>query len=162
MAKYFNKIKEIWQNRRYRSIIILFFILYFSFVFSLINASKSTEVKLTGLEAFKVKTNYSYTIEYLGNYYNLNNMPDELKKYNIENYNPKNIYNLIKNATLESTNYIENSNTYIISETSVNKIIYNDDLEINNNIKIITYLSNDNVIKVKIDFIDYSLSLEVK
>lgn len=177
---YIEVIKNLWSNRRYRSLIILgIYIVFFIFTFMIIGQKKDVVDidNLKGIDLFKTITEYHYRIEgeesfdvivdddiviqYEDNNYDLSNIPLELEKYDIEIYNPEIISKIIDNATLESTNYINNSNTYIIEELKFYQLIYNHNISSDNYIKIISFLENENIIKVEIIFPAYKLLLEV-
>lgn len=147
MKNKLKKIKEIWNNKRYRAVIILImYIIFFalSFVY---------------LDSFKTKnntknTNYYYIINneitvkdlkitYKDNIYS----KKDFSEYNF-NLTLDDINNLIKNGTLESQNYIENTLTYIVNVEEYNKLLDNK-LDTNETIKIIVY-KEDN--KINVDF----------
>lgn len=177
---YIGVIKNLWSNRRYRSLIILgIYALFFTFTFMIIG-QKNDGVdidNLKGIDLFKTITEYHYRIEgeesfdvivddniviqYKENNYDLNNVPLELEKYDFNIYNPNIISKIIDNATLESTNYINSSNTYIIEELKFYQLTYNQNISSYNYIKISSFLENENIIKVEIIFPTYKLLLEV-
>ena len=186
MMEYIEKFKIIWSNKRYHALILLgLYILFFAFVFLLISekedvipANNTTQKEeLTGLELFKTEDNYIYnikgiyevnvvdngsTINYLNNSYTVDTIVDALKIYDFSLYTPLNIYKIIESSTLESTNYINNTNTYVITQTSFDKLIYGLETRSDYSIKIITYLNDKNIKKVEIYFATYTLTMEVE
>lgn len=102
------KLKELWKNKRYRSIIILgFYIVFFALVF--ISVDNKKEVITDKYQQIKNKK-YSYTIN--------NGSTEKVEELDMLN----DLSTIIKNSTLESTNYLNDSNTYIYNEYKI--IIY--------------------------------------
>lgn len=128
ISKTYNKIKELYNNRKYRALIILGgYAIFFLVVIMMINLSK-TEVsgtdfkELTTIEKFKEINNYEYT------YKVEKTLNDEIVYCNImgrRNIN-KEIFN-IENDT--NTYYIENGETYIVQDNNKEKM--NDSICIN-------------------------------
>ena len=176
MKPYIELFKKIWSNKKYRAFILLgLYFIFFLFVFSIDripNVTPVEEVKpLEGIELFKTVTKYKYTIndihvtvdndisiEYLNNYYTMDNIIDELKEYDYLLYNPEFIYKIISNSVLESTNYVLNTNTYIISATKYNELFNS---SVTDDIKTVTYMDEKNIKYVEVYFKDYTLVLEV-
>lgn len=152
MKEVIELIKRIYSNKRYRAVgILIIYFVFFFFVFLLLS-SNNTNKPLTGLDLFKTINNYEYKIEGNINYKTeVNSITDE---YYINIYTPKNIYKLIKLGTLESTNHIENSNTYVVKISELEKL-FNNKIENDNNFKITTYKENQNITKVVIDVKEY-------
>lgn len=188
MKQFIENFKIIWSNKRYHALIILgIYFLFFALVFVFFMGTDDVlddaieenivleSEELKGLDLFKTVDKYKYningeynvdvvvndtiTIEYLDNYYNVDNVLEELKIYDFSKYNPSYIYDIINNSLLESTNYINNTNTYVISASEFNKL-YNETVV--GDIKTVTYLDNENISKVEINFPDYILTMEVE
>ncbi|MEG2322491.1 MAG: hypothetical protein RSB71_03320 [Bacilli bacterium] len=150
-------IKKIWANKRYRSLVILgMYFIFFGLVFLYIYTPKNNVV-LEPLDKFKNITSYSYEISGKDNFkvlvdgqtvitYNDNTyttLPDNLN-YDLSLFEPISIYNLIKRGTLESTNYVEHSNTYLVD-----------------NYKITTYEKNTLITKI-VMCADYTLVMDLE
>ena len=84
--------------------------------------------------------------------YELEDVPSLVSKYSLDIYTPVNVYNLLQVSVLESTNHLDNSNTYLVKTSDFQKIIYNDDSDIDGYIKITVYNNNENI---KIDLSNY-------
>jgi hypothetical protein len=143
MKEFIIFIKKIWENKKTRSLsILIIYLIFFIFVFSFISSNKQ---KNTIEDEFY----YLNNIEIIS--YNVyDTFDNEVIDFNKELINQNLIYKLVKNSTLESTNYIENSNTYCISIESYenivnNNIVFNDEV-----IRII--ISDNNII---LDFTNY-------
>lgn len=173
-------LKKLMSNKKTRSLaILLLYFIFFIFVFALINNSTPSESlkeeqekkeeqvlegieKLQQLETYRVniKSDIEFTFdyktntyEYLDNNYIKGEDDDIFKEYNLEIFTSTNIYNLLKKATLESTSYLNNTDTYLISIGDFEKIVNNIDNDNANYIKLVVY--KDNYDKVEIDFNSY-------
>ncbi len=153
-------IKKLWSNKRTRSLsILIMYIIFFAFVFLLIsngsNISKTPnvenneqEIKLEDITNYKLEIigedNFTYDsitnqIFYDGIYYELENKPEILIKYNLSIFSPSNISNLLKVGTLESTNYIDKSDTYVVKISDFERISNNNEIINDECIKIVKY-----------------------
>lgn len=168
MKEFIDFLKKLWENKKTRSLVILLlYLVFFIFVFMIIgNNSQQLVVENDPLELLKSKKVYS--IEIIGEYnfifendtiiynditYNINNYPDELANYDLTIFTPLNIYNLLKSSVLESTNYVEKSNTYLIKSKEFDKIIYGLSIQDDYDIRIISF--DDNYNQIIIDLEDY-------
>lgn len=159
-------IKKLWSNKRTRSLaILIIYVIFFIFVFTLISSGShdyqdneeanqdNEEIKLEDITNYKLEIigedNFTYDsttnqIFYDGIYYELENKPEILSKYNLDVYNPNNILNLLEDATLESTNYLDKSDTYLIKTN---------DLESNDLVDYVKVIKYEN--KIIIDLTNY-------
>jgi len=155
-------IKKLWNNKRTRALaILIIYIIFFIIVFSLIGNSKplpkpnnpSDKILTVNIKSIDFKGDYSFkvindNIIYNDISYNMNEKPLELSNYDISIFTTNNIYNLINSSTLESKNYIDNSSTYLISYKDFEKIIYNNDIDSNLNVRITLNLEKLDYIKI--------------
>lgn len=172
MKETFLKLKELWNNKRYRAILwLIIYIIFFAIVFSLMGNHDKMPKKIDSLESFR-DSNYTYTINneievgdnkitYQSETYEASFFP----QYNF-NITPKEIYTLIKSGKLESQNFIDNSYTYLVTADEYNKILENK-ITSTSDIHITTYKKEDTITRVVIDFsefygYDYVMDLEVK
>jgi len=169
MKEFIELIKKLWSNKRYRSLVILLmYFIFFIFVFMFIN-STSDYVAPTGIDIIKNEINYKITVGekvvsfnnnqiiYMDNIYN--EMPLELQEYKLDILSPINIYTLLKNSTLESTNFTLNTDTYIIKLSEFERLLNNNELESDEIVKLIVY--KDGYKKVSIDnYYGYSVLIE--
>lgn len=152
MKEKIKKIKEIWSNKRYRAIIILFlYFIFFIFCFSYINSLKEEKPKDNNYTSYYYVINNEikvedYKITYKDKLYSKN----DFKEYNFD-LKLEDINNLIKNGTLESQNYILNTLTYIVNIEEYNKLLENK-LNTDENIKIVVYKKDNKTIKINCDF----------
>ena len=165
--------KKLWSNKRTRSLAILFmYFIFFIFVFMLIsngshnyqkneetNVEEKEEIKLEDITNYKLEIigedNFTYDsntnkVFYDGIYYDIDNVPEIISKYDLSIFSPSNVSKLLKIGTLESTNYIDKSDTYVIKISDFEKIIYNNEIINDEYIKIIKYES-----KIVIDLSNY-------
>ena len=166
MKEFIEFIKKLWNNKRTRSLaILLLYFIFFVFVFLLIENSstkppiineskelidmKISKIEFIGNDNFIVEND---TIKFGESIYNVNEMPIELSSYNISIYTTENIDKLIKTAVLETTNYVEKSNTYLISVKDFESIVYNNKIESDLNIRI---KKSDDLSYICLDFRDY-------
>lgn len=140
MKQIFSFIKNIYSNKRTRSLaILILYLIFFIFVFSLLSIPNKNN-----------NDEFYYLNNVVIGSYNVLNNEGEVTYYNTDLINTNNIYKMVKNSKLESTNYLENSNTYVISVSTFEKILYNNDAVNNDSIRITLY-SN----KIILDFSNY-------
>ena len=140
MKQIFSFIKNIYSNKRTRSLaILILYLIFFIFVFSLLSIPNKNN-----------NDEFYYLNNVVIGSYNVLNNEGEVTYYNTDLINTNNIYKMVKNSKLESTNYLENSNTYVISVSTFEKILYNNDVVNNDSIRITLY-SN----KIVLDFSNY-------
>lgn len=150
MKEFIEFIKKIWANKKTRSlaILILYFI-FFIFVFAFIgNYSPKTAIinepkELIDMEISKIEfigeNNFAVigdSIIYNESTYSVNEMPTEIVGYDISIYTAENIDKLIKSSVLETTNYVDKTDTYLISVKDFENIVYNNSVESDLNIRI--------------------------
>lgn len=140
MKQIFSFIKNIYSNKRTRSLaILILYLIFFIFVFSFLSIPNKNN-----------NDEFYYLNNVVIGSYNVLNNEGEVTYYNTDLINTNNIYKMVKNSKLESTNYLENSNTYVISVSTFEKILYNNDVVNNDSIRITLY-SN----KIILDFSNY-------
>ncbi len=140
MKQVFSFVKKIYSNKRTRSLaILILYLIFFIFVFSLLSIPNKNN-----------NDEFYYLNNVVIDSYNVLNNEGEVTYYNTDLINTNNIYKMVKNSKLESTNYLENSNTYVISVSTFEKILYNNDVVNNDSIRITLY-SN----KIVLDFSNY-------
>lgn len=144
-------IKKLWQNKRTRALaILILYVIFFIFVFTLLsNNSKPEQDKFSYLKNIEV-LNYSVTDKY----------DNVVTEYNSTLISGEVIYRLVKNANLESTNYIDNSNTYHITSDDYEKIINNVENETLEPIRIT--LSDNKIILDFTSYYGYKINIEYK
>ena len=161
-------IKKLWENKRTRALsILVMYVIFFGFVFMILSSNQKTFVEENNekkdITNYKLEIigedNFTYDsitnqIFYDGIYYELENRPEVLNKYNLDIYNPNNILNLLEDATLESTNYIDKSDTYLIK---INDLEGNDLVDY---VKIIKY--EDKIIIDLTDYYGYTVNIELR
>lgn len=173
MKEFIEIIKKLWANKRTKSLaVLIIYVIFFVVVFSMINNSSKPPVITKPLDKLKTmyivkmefSGNYNFTVEndtiiYNSNVYNINEKPIELQNVDISLFTPNNIYKLIDSAVLESTNYVDNSNTYLIKAKDFENVIYSNNLENDTSIRIT--LNEKEIKYIKIDLNEY-LGYEVK
>ena len=181
MKDFFEIVKKLWSNKKTRSLsILLIYLVFFIFVFMLIGSNQSLtipndnieneeNIKIQERQIIKLQFNgeHNFIIEnnmilYNESIYDVNQMPIELSGYDISIYKIDNINKLLNTSILESTNYVENTNTYLISAKDFESIIYNNEVE--NEAKIrITYKENDpNNIHIDLkEYYGYEVNVEL-
>lgn len=177
MKEFIEIVKKLWANKRTRSLVVLaLYVIFFVVVFNLISNPTKTPVITKPLD--KLKTMYITKMEFTGNYnfilenntviyndavYNIDERPEELQHIDISAFTIYNIYNLLDNSLLESTNYVDKSNTYLIKAKDFENIIYSNNIETDSDIRITL---NENEIKyIKIDlkdYLGYEVNIEVR
>lgn len=130
-------IKSLWTNKRTRAIsVLILWFFFFLFVYFFINTNKPTsnpEIYLTGWDAFEKVEQYHFQITmeevvsasynkgihvtYNDMEYEESTIPSNLENYQILFWNPSNLRKIIEKATLVSTNYVENKDTYQLVES---------------------------------------------
>ena len=162
-------IKKLWSNKRTKSLaILLIYFIFFIFVFTLIssgshnyqnNEETNKEDKLEDITNYRLEIigedNFTYDsntdkVFYDGIYYEIDNVPEIISKYDLNIFSPSSVSKLLEVGTLESTNYIDKSDTYVIKISDFEKIIYNNEIINNEYIKIIKYES-----KIIVDLSNY-------
>lgn len=176
MKENIKKLKELWQNKRYRSLFILAIYAIFFTIVILIFSPRDNNflIQLTPLEVFENQTEYelSYTdnqtLDHMY-YVIINNDRITVKNKNFVEvevisesqleatlkFNPKEIVELIKSSEVVSELNKPNENykevAYQVEDKKINEKFNNSTLEI-----IINIYQKDNIIeKVSIDFINY-------
>ena len=139
-------IKLIWNNKRYRSLVILFiYVLFFGIIVLLSKASsevKTNEKKLSPLEQFYNHTSFSFEVEINEERFNGVYVNDKLLiNYNEVEYNEENINEFMYQDILL---YINNKYIY---ETIKDKKPYSK-TEYNDNKTSITYIIDEVEIEV--------------
>lgn len=162
-------IKKLWSNKRTKSLaILLIYFIFFIFVFTLIssgshnyqnNEETNKEDKLEDITNYRLEIigedNFTYDsntdkVFYDGIYYEIDNVPEIISKYDLNIFSPSNVSKLLEVGTLESTNYIDKSDTYVIKISDFEKIIFNNEIINDEYIKIIKYES-----KIIVDLSNY-------
>ena len=162
-------IKKLWENKRTRALsILIMYVIFFGFVFLLISSGTNISndedsIKQENITNYKLEIigedNFTYDsttnqIFYDGIYYELENRPEILSKYNLDIYNPNNILNLLEDATLESTNYLDKSDTYLIKTN---------DLESNDLVDYVKVIKYENKIIIDLtDYYGYTVNIELR
>jgi len=142
MKECFEFIKKLWQNRRTRALaILIIYIIFFIFVFSIIN---STDDDIPTDEFTYLKNIEIINYNVVGKYDTL------VETYDSGLISGELIYQIVKNSTLESTNYRDNSNTYYLSINDYEKIKSNLTVEVQGAIR--TTVSPE---KITLDFSEY-------
>ena len=165
-------IKKLWSNKRTKSLaILLIYFIFFIFVFTLISSGShnyqnneetnkdNEEIKLEDVTNYKLEIigedNFTYDsntnkVFYDGIYYEVDSVPEIISKYDLNIFSPSSVSKLLEVGTLESTNYIDKSDTYVIKISDFEKIIYNNEIVNDEYIKIIKYDS-----KMVVDLTNY-------
>ena len=165
-------IKKLWSNKRTRSLaILIIYVIFFIFVFTLISSGShdyqnteetnkdNEEIKLEDITNYKLEIigedNFTYDsntnkVFYDGIYYEVDNISEIISKYDLNIFSPSSVSKLLEVGTLESTNYIDKSDTYVIKISDFEKTIYNNEIINDEYIKIIKYES-----KIVVDLSNY-------
>ena len=162
-------IKKLWENKRTRALsILIMYVIFFGFVFLLISngtniSNDEDSTKQENITNYKLEIigedNFTYDsitnqVFYDGVYYELNNRPEILNKYDLDFYNPNKILNLLEDATLESTNYIDKSDTYLVKVS---------DLENNDLVDYVKVIKYENKIIIDLtDYYGYTVNIELR
>ncbi len=178
-------IKKLLSNKRTRALaILIIYAIFFVFVFMLISSGEtgpheSLEEPEETLPSFELADVTDYLIEITGeesftydavtnliNYedvsYPLDEKPAILDDYDLDIFKPSNISKLLDVAILESTNHLEQTNTYLVKISDFEKIIYNNDVINDDNIRIITYTDNSLVIVDLSNYYGYLVNIELR
>ena len=184
MKEIWEFIKKLWSNKRTRALAILvIYAVFFTFVFILISngtTKPNVPVEDPSEDVFgEIKDTTNYRLEIIGEEtfeydvltnlityndqeYELEEQPSLVSKYSLEIYTPINIYNLLQVSVLESTNHLDNSNTYLVKISDFERIIYNNNSDVDEYIKITVYNNNE---KIKIDLsnhYNYVVNMELR
>ena len=162
-------IKKLWSNKRTKSLaILLIYFIFFIFVFTLISSGShnyqnteetNKEDKLEDIINYRLEIigedNFTYDsntdkVFYDGIYYEIDSVPEIISKYDLNIFSPSSVSKLLEVGTLESTNYIDKSDTYVIKISDFEKIIFNNEIIDDEYIKIIKYES-----KIIVDLSNY-------
>ena len=160
-------IKKLWENKRTRALsILIMYVIFFTFVFMLLSSGQKPIIEENNEEYiinYKLEIigedNFTYDsitnqVFYDGIYYELNNRPEILNKYDLDFYNPNKILDLLEDATLESTNYIDKSDTYLVKVS---------DLEGNDLVDYVKVIKYENKIIIDLtDYYGYTVNIELR
>lgn len=170
------KFKELWKNPRYHALMVLgFYLVFFAFTFLFIynmNSNKVPVLPKTELEYFEEITKYTVKVigeeefimdekgkvTYLNESYTIDTLPLELQKYQVSFINPKMIYQMIQKATLQSTNYIDKIDTYLLTKEEFLDLT---NLSLEKDIIIDVY-KEEQIKKIILDMEDYQVIVEEK
>lgn len=176
MKEFIEFVKQLWKNKKTRSLaILILYGIFFIFVFTLLSNS-SVKPNIDSNPYDYLKTKVIYKMEFSGPfifvyennqiYYNgviYNEVPVELLGYDFSMLNVNNIYNLLNKSVLESKNYIEKSSTYVISAKDFENIVFNNVVDINSNIRIKIYEENLNEIIIDLnEYYGYSVKIYLR
>ncbi len=165
MKEFIEFIKKLWQNKRTRALsILIMYAIFFTFVFMILSSNQEPIIEDNiNITDYKLEIigedNFTYDsitnqVFYDGVYYELNNRPEILNKYDLDVYNPNNILDLLEDATLESTNYIDKSDTYLVK---VN------DLESNDLVDYVKVIKYENKIIIDLtNYYGYTVNIELR
>ena len=167
MKEFIEFIKKLWQNKRTRALsILIMYAIFFTFVFMILSNNQETiiddnkEINITDYKLEIIgEDNFTYDsitnqVFYDGIYYELDNRPEILNKYDLDVYNPNNILDLLEDATLESTNYVDKSDTYLVKVS---------DLESNDLVDYVKVIKYENKIVIDLtDYYGYTVNIELR
>lgn len=165
MKEFIEFIKKLWQNKRTRALsILIMYAIFFTFVFMILSSNQEPiiedNINITNYKLEIIgEDNFTYDsitnqVFYDGVYYEINNRPEILNKYDLDVYNPNNILNLLEDATLESTNYLDKSDTYLVK---VN------DLESNDLVDYVKVIKYENKIIIDLtNYYGYTVNIELR
>ncbi len=124
-------LKTLWGNERTRAIVVLLlYIVFFTFVLLLINQPKKTIYR----------TKFDYLLEY---------------KSSNEKYTVSRLRDLLLASELESTNYVEKSDTYIVDTDKYNAIM---DETFEGTVRIKVYKDNSKVVI----YVDSEIAIDLR
>ena len=163
-------IKKLWENKRTRALsILIMYVIFFGFVFAILSSNQTPIIEESKENVLEHFTNYkleiigedNFTYDsitnqvfYDGVYYELNNRPEILNKYDLDFYNPNNILDLLEDAILESTNYVDKSDTYLVNVS---------DLESNDLVDYVKVIKYENKIIIDLtDYYGYTVNIELR
>lgn len=183
-------IKNLWSNKRTRALaVLILYAIFFMFVFMLISSGESgpreqleesidesleeetPEFNLAGVSNYFVEVigedNFTYDsstnlIIYNNEIYLAEEKPTDLSDYDLEIFKPINIAKLLEVSVLESTNYIEKTNTYLLKISDFERIMYNNEVINEDNIEIITYDDNSKIIIDLSNYYGYLVNIELR
>lgn len=172
MKEFVEFIKNLWQNKKTRSLaILIIYFIFFIFVFSVITPA-NTNIPASSDNDTNTNTNnptnndnkddelyYLKDMEII-NYYAYDNDNNIIENYDANLINGNVIYMLIKNSILESTNYINNSNTYYISPINYEKLINGITTEVNSDIRIT--ITNSNIVLDFSQYYGYKINIDIR
>lgn len=165
MKEFIEFIKKLWQNKRTRALsILIMYAIFFTFVFMILSSNQEPiiedNINITNYKLEIIgEDNFTYDsitnqVFYDGVYYEINNRPEILNKYDLDVYNPNNILDLLEDATLESTNYLDKSDTYLVK---VN------DLESNDLVDYVKVIKYENKIIIDLtNYYGYTVNIELR
>ena len=165
MKEFIEFIKKLWQNKRTRALsILIMYAIFFTFVFMILSSNQEPiiedNINITNYKLEIIgEDNFTYDsitnqVFYDGVYYEINNRPETLNKYDLDVYNPNNILDLLEDATLESTNYLDKSDTYLVK---VN------DLESNDLVDYVKVIKYENKIIIDLtNYYGYTVNIELR
>ena len=165
MKEFIEFIKKLWQNKRTRALsILIMYAIFFTFVFMILSNNQEPiiedNINITNYKLEIIgEDNFTYDsitnqVFYDGVYYEINNRPEILNKYDLDVYNPNNILDLLEDATLESTNYLDKSDTYLVK---VN------DLESNDLVDYVKVIKYENKIIIDLtNYYGYTVNIELR
>ena len=165
------KFIELWKNAKTNALMKLgLYVIFFIFVFIFISSLTTNPVEerkiTTPMDEFATTINYQYevndiTVRVTGHVrtilyedVELLDIPEELEKYIID-INPKKIRELVDLGVLESTNHIDNSNTYLVETSHFRTIVLDIEQDCNYMIKITVFEENEKIVKVILDLSNY-------
>ncbi len=155
MREFIKFVKKLLENKRTRSLaILLLYLIFFIFVFTFLSTATFKNPNDTN----DLPNDQVDEFEYLKNIQIINYQKVENLNYDL--ISPIIIYNIVKNSDLESTNYLEGSNTYRITVSKFYKVIYNMDVDNSSYIKISIYEN-----KINLDFSNcygYTVNLDIR
>ena len=173
MKDFINFLKECLKNKKTRAIyILILYIIFFIFVFALFSSyNKSNKVtdqfsylKTNEIVEYRVSGDLNFTVNdniiFNEIIYEKNEIIPELSNFDFNLINNNNIYKLVKNSVLESTNYLDNSNTYAIKITDFEKLIYNKEVTNDEYIRI-TLLKNNITLDLT-NYNGYKISIDLR
>ena len=128
MNEFIELLKKLWGNKRTRSIaILLLYVLFFIIVFMLLNSSSSQP-------QYRFLPNST-----------IDKVEASINNADISVFSISNLRKILENATLESTNYVDKYNIYLIFGNDYNRIV-NYDAKVNCNVRIKLYNDNSKVV----------------
>ena len=165
MKEFIEFIKKLWQNKRTRALsILIMYAIFFTFVFMILSSNQEPiiedNINITNYKLEIIgEDNFTYDsitnqVFYDGIYYELDNRPEILNKYDLDVYNPNNILDLLEDATLESTNYVDKSDTYLVKVS---------DLESNDLVDYVKVIKYENKIIIDLtNYYGYTVNIELR
>lgn len=179
-------IKKLWSNKKTRAIsILIVYVIFFIFVFALINLGETgnkyqkEEEKTNVEDDFDISSisnyilvidgedNFTYDaatdlITYNDEIYLIEEIPEQLYSYDLDIFKPVNLDQLLQASMLKSTDHIEKSYTYLLKIRDFEKIIYNNEVENDDNIEIKIYEDNSKIIVDLTGYYGYLVNIELR